>query len=127
MHGKRILLAGRDLSRDRTRSWVEPACNGDEIVAAASKNLIPNRIGDEHRSIWELRPLRRQLTHPPAHSSDESPRLLPDGSILFVRTVRGHGALLRLRNGKLTHLADVGRSENSFGHYDWTRHVAVWP
>jgi hypothetical protein len=134
-HGKRLLLDGRDLSRDPSRSWVAPACRGDTIVAAAGRNTVPRRIGDEHRAIWQLRPTRRQLTHPPAHTSDEDPQLLADGSIVFVRTrayatrlnLYGLGTLMLLRGGRLTTLANVGRTSNYYGHYDWARQVAVWP
>src|ERR687885_872479 len=53
MHGKRILFDGRDVSRDPSRSWVSPSCSpdGKTIVAAASVNTTPPRIGHEHRSI----------------------------------------------------------------------------
>ena len=135
MHGKRLLLNGHDLSRDRTRSWVEPACSGDVLVAAASKNTVPSRIGNEHRAIWQLLPHRRQLTYPPRGTTDESPRVLSDGSVLFVRTrsanttleVKGRGTLMLLRSGAVTRLAAVGTSENFYGHYDWARQIAVWP
>jgi hypothetical protein len=134
-HGKGLLLNGRDLSRDATRSWVEPACRGDQVVAAASRNTVPDRIGNEHRSIWQLLPNRRQLTHPPAGATDEDPQVLADGSIVFVRTRKrvtrlhlyGRGTLMLLREGKLTRLADVGRTDNYYGHYDWARQIAVWP
>src|SRR5262249_56424742 len=36
MDGKRLLLNGHNLSNDRSRSWVEPSCSGDVLVAAAS-------------------------------------------------------------------------------------------
>jgi hypothetical protein len=87
-HGKRIVLAGRDLSHDPSRSWVSPACNasGALLVAAAGRNWYEDRFGHEHRAIWELHPVRRQLTHPPAGWTDETPQVLPDNSILFVRS-----------------------------------------
>src|ERR671933_271202 len=67
MHSKRILFDGRDVSRDRSRSWVSPSCLPDRrLVAAASANTTPPRIGHEHRSIWQLLPTRRRLTTPPA-------------------------------------------------------------
>jgi hypothetical protein len=84
---KRIGFAGRDLSRERSRSWVSPACSasGSVLVAAAGRNWMENRFGREHRAIWELLPVRKQLTHPPQGWTDESAQVLPDGSILFVR------------------------------------------
>jgi hypothetical protein len=135
MHGKRIVFDGRDVSRDPSRSWVSPSCNGRTLVAAASVNTTPPRIGHEHRSIWQLLPTRRRLTSPPAGFTDEFPRLLPDGSVLFVRTrshstrtqLYGVGAIELLRGGKLAALGSAGRAANYYGHYDWPDLVAVWP
>jgi hypothetical protein len=86
--GKWIRLDGRDVSGDRSRSWVSPSCGpGGLVVAAAGRNWVEPRVGQgEHRAIWELRPRRVQLTNPPAGWTDENPRVLADGSILFVRT-----------------------------------------
>ncbi len=86
--GKRILLDGRDVSHDSALSWVSPSCNARGLlVAAAGRNWIEPRIGQgEQRAIWELEPRRAQLSHPPEGWTDEDPRVLPDGSILFVRT-----------------------------------------
>jgi hypothetical protein len=128
MHGKRILLDGRDVSRDPSRSWVSPSCNGRTLVAAASANTTPPRIGREHRSIWRLLPARRRLTTPPAGLSDEFPRLLRDGSVLFVRTGSGgRGTVELLRDGRLTALGAAGPATNYYGHYDWPDLVAVSP
>jgi hypothetical protein len=137
MHGKRIVFDGRDVSRDPSRSWVSPSCGSDgtTLVAAASVNTTPPRIGREHRSIWQLLPTRRRLTDPPAGLTDEFPRLLPDGSVLFVRTkshsttlqLWGVGTVELLRRGKLTPLGSAGRAVNYYGHYDWPDLVAVSP
>jgi hypothetical protein len=133
MDGKRIVLNGRDVSRDRSRSWVSPSCRGDVLVAAASVNTVPPRIGREHRAIWQLLPARRQLTHPPAGYTDEYPRVLPGGSLLFVRTravsttleLYGVGTVELLRDGRLTALGAAGKADNYYGHYDWPDVVAV--
>jgi hypothetical protein len=130
MHGKRILLDGRDVSRDSSRSWVSPACSSDgtTLVATASANTTPPRIGHEHRSIWQLLPTRRRLTTPPAGLSDELPRLLRDGSVLFMRTGNGgRGTVELLRGGKLIALGSAGPAANYYGHYDWPDRVAVSP
>jgi hypothetical protein len=128
MHGKRILFDGRDVSRDPSRSWVSPSCNGRTLVAAASVNATPPRIGREHRSIWQLLPARRRLTTPAAGYTDEFPRLLRDGSVLFVRTrSHGHGTVELLRRGKLTALGSAGPAANYYGHYDWPDLVALAP
>jgi hypothetical protein len=135
MHGKRIVFDVRDVSRDPSRSWVSPSCNGRTLVAAASVNTTPPRIGHEHRSIWQLLPTRKRLTAPPAGLTDEFPRLLPDGFVLFVRTrshstpteLYGVGTVELLRGGKLTALGSAGRASNYYGHYDWPDVVAVSP
>ena len=130
MHGKRIVFDGRDVSRDRSRSWVSPSCSADRrtLVAAASVNATPPRIGREHRSIWQLLPTRKRLTTPPAGFTDEYPRLLRDGSVLFVRTgSNGLGTVELLRGGRLTALGSAGRASNYYGHYDWPDLVAVSP
>jgi hypothetical protein len=147
-HGKRIVLDGRDLSRDPARSWVSPACSaaGRTLVAAAGHNWVEDRFGHEHRAIWQLLPKRRQLTHPPAGFTDESPTVLADGSILFVRTsqssrkrngqwyVTMHAELERLANGKLSAVANVGYTAgelsplgdiNYYGHYGWPSLIAT--
>src|SRR5438067_3714621 len=82
--GKSIVYDGVDVSPDPTRSWVSPSCNGTTVVAAAGRNWWEPRIGrGELRSIWQLVPTRAQLTDPPAGWTDEDPRVLADGSILF--------------------------------------------
>ncbi len=150
MHGKRILFDGRDFSRDPSRSWVSPSCSEDgRLVAAASRNTVPPTIGNEHRSIWQLRPTRKQLTRPPAGWTDENPHVLADSSILFVRThqtsrklngswyVTEHGKLQRLAGGKLAAVADVtftvnelrplSYEPNYYGHYGWPWRVVAAP
>ena len=136
MHGKSIRFDGRDVSRDSSRSWVSPSCAPDgTLVTAASVNRQPPRIGREHRSIWQLLPTRRRLTSPPAGWSDEFPRLLRDGSVVFVRTrshatrtaLWGVGTVELLRGGKLTALGTAGHADNYYGHYDWPDVVALAP
>lgn len=147
-HGKRILFDGRDVSDDATRSWVSPSCSANaRLVAAGGRNWEEKRIGSEHRAIWQLLPTRRQLTHPPRGWTDESPHLLADGSVLFVRTkqtarkVNGdwvttsRGLLEHLTNGKLVQLANVSFAAkdtssvwlNYYGHYNWADRVAISP
>jgi hypothetical protein len=143
MHGKSIVVDGRDVSRDASRSWISPACNADgtRLVAAARPDDADGPWGDEHRALWQLLPTRRRLTSPPRGWSDESPRILRDGSILFVRTrfssrrVHGtwrstdRGMLELLAHGRVTPVADVTDSPSSmyYGHYDWAARVAVKP
>jgi YD repeat-containing protein len=140
LHGKSIVLDGRDVSRDRTRSWVSPACRGPTLVAAASRDNPNGPWGSEHRSLWQLLPTRRRLTTPPHKWSDEWPTILGDGSILFVRThitgyrhngywrARTLGTLELLRHGRVTPVADVSDRNGGlmyYGHYDWPQRIAV--
>ena len=149
MHGKSIVYDGRDVSRDRSRSWVSPSCNasGSLLVAAAGRENTQGPWSHEHRAIWELLPARRQLTHPPAGWTDEAPQVLHDGSVLFVRTrqtsrkVSGQwyetdrGRLELLRRGTLTRVANLtytvdelsGAFLQYYGHYDWSMRLAVRP
>jgi hypothetical protein len=133
-YGKHILFDNRDVSRDRSRSWVSPSCRPDgRLVAAAGRSTRPRRFGREARAVWQLLPGRRQLTHPPAGWTDEAPHLLPDGSVLFVRTRQTprttHGRIELLRRGRLTELAGVvvPGAVSYYGHYDWASRIAVWP
>ncbi len=147
-HGKRILFDGRDVSDDTTRSWVSPSCaaNG-KLVAAAGRNWEESHFGAEHRAIWQLLPTRRQLTHAPLGWTDESPHLLPDGSLLFIRTRetarKVNGAWMATSRGLLEHLVSrklvtVAKVQfattegggvwlNYYGHYNWADRVAISP
>ncbi len=135
MHGKSIVYDGRDASRDPSRSWISPACDGSTLVASGGATS-EGPWGNEHRAIWQLLPTRRQLSHPPSNWSDEDSTLLRDGSILFVRTRltfhkrsgrwygRTHG------NGTVTPIADVSDRDEGlmyYGHYAWPQRVAFRP
>lgn len=145
-HGKRIVFDGRDVSHDPSRSWVSPSCGHSLLVAAAGRNWEEDRFGHEHRAIWQLLPIRKQLTHPPKRWTDENPRVLGDGSIVFVRSrltarkVKGvwyatnHGELERLFAGTVTPIADLTFTANEtsalgtvnyYGHYGWPWLLAV--
>lgn len=149
-HGKSLVFDERDVSKDTTRSWTEPACLPDgRLVAAAGRNGVPRSTFETHRSLWQLQPTRRQLTRPPWGWSDEDPHLLPDGSLVFVRARitskrKGDtwldtekGRVMLLAQGKLTEVASVGyanRDESKglflgpyYGHYDWSDFLAVAP
>jgi hypothetical protein len=147
-HGKRILFDGREVSDDATRSWVSPSCTPNvRLVAAAGRNWEEHPISAEHRAIWQLLPTRRQLTRPPAGWTDESPHLLPDGSVVFVRTrqtvrkrngewiTTNRGLLEHLVRGSLTQLASLsfatkdtgGDWLNYYGHYNWPDRIAISP
>jgi len=83
----------RTIRRAGPLSWVSPSCapSGRLLAAAAGPNNAPVGFGQQHRSIWLLRPDGspvRRLTSPPARLlSDEAPRFSADGRwVMFVRT-----------------------------------------
>jgi len=74
-----------------------------------------------HWSLWRvgLDGSTTQVTHPPAHHADESPKFA--GSILyFVRSQKGHGELYAMPGGKLVGpLLSLGYSLGYYGHQAW--------
>jgi dipeptidyl aminopeptidase/acylaminoacyl peptidase len=125
-------------------SFVSPACSppGQFSLAAAVGRATPDEpFGRERRAIWLLpytggnwRPLEAA---PPAGSSDELPSWSRDGRWLaFVRTTwtgrSGSGRLYLLELGARFNgharlvgpVADVGRTGNYYGHYDWAAALA---
>ena len=147
--GKSIVEDGRDISNDTKLSWVSPSCNGTTVVAAAGRNWAEPRIGQgELRSIWQLEPTKKRLTDPPRGWTDEDPHVLPDGSILFVRThqtlggeagawtTTEHASLDLLEQGTLKPIASMTTTvdelttrwePNYYGHYGWPSLIAVAP
>ena len=89
----------RDLSRDRSRAWVSPACSHDArtIAVAAGPDRGDSSLVNPHRSIWLLsldRRTRRRLTTAPSGWSDEGPAWTADGkAVLFTRQRDSRGAL----------------------------------
>jgi len=150
MDDKTVLLDGRDVSRDSRRSWASLACGpGGRLVASASRNLVPTFTNQTHRAIWQLLPVRRQLTRPPWGWSDEEPQVFPNGAILFVRSRASarklgtnewldvqKGRVMLLEHGTLRQVAEIGFRQRDdvytypvqyYGHYDWTQFLAVSP
>ena len=145
--GKRIVFDGRDVSHDPRYSWTSPSCTaGGRLVATATRDGYTRNLSETHRAIWQLLPTRRQLTRPPWGWSDESPRFLQDGDLLFVRSrihsVRNgdtwrdtaKGRVMVLSQGKLRQMAELGYVQNEdedlylgpyYGHYDWSTFLAV--
>lgn len=149
MAGKSIIFDGRDISHDERLSWVSPSCTASRrVVAAASTNTHLSNLSKTHRSIWQLLPVRKRLTRAPWGWTDETPRLLTDGSLLFVRTRitsrrdgntwldTQTGRVMLLAHGKLVQVAQIGyRNVDElktylgpyYGHYDWSQFLAVHP
>jgi dipeptidyl aminopeptidase/acylaminoacyl peptidase len=144
--GKRIVLAGPprwrgiDVSRDRGRSWVSPACSptGRLIAASAGRNWTQSRFGLERRSIWLLSAdgrTRRRLTTPPPGRSDELPRWTSDGrGVLFVRSgpttlqaaARGSLFVVRLDGGLAGPIVELGTTGNYYGRYGWAEQTDLF-
>ena len=106
-----------------------------------------HRPGQRGEKLWQLLPRKGRLTDPPPGFTDEFPQVLPDGSVLFVRTrqtsfkraeqwyATEHGTLELLGNGMLLPLGDVtyttneitGDFGNYYGHYAWSSRIAIKP
>lgn len=150
-HGKSIVFDGQDISRDTKMSWVSPSCTADgrTVVAAAGRDLgiccVKQR---EFRSIWQLIPTRRRLTHAPAGWTDEVPRVFENGDVLFVRTRLSakrsgntwldteRGRVMLLSHGTLRQVATIGYRNLDeqklfigpyYDHYDFSQLLAVAP
>lgn len=60
-----------------------------------------------------------QLTHPPAHHADESPKFA-GGVLYFVRSKKGYGELYALQRGKVVGpLLPLGYQLGFYGHQIW--------
>lgn len=133
----------RTVAPARELSWVSPVCapSGRLLAAAAGPGNAPGVFGNEHRSLWLLRPsgtVVRRLTHPAASDlSDEAPRFSDDGRwILFVRTHVLLGAEpttsrdtieVRRADGTGTDIpvATLTSDDTSFyDHFDWPAEIA---
>jgi hypothetical protein len=118
----------RNLSRDRTRAWVSPACSPDRtlVAAAAGPDSHDASLIHARRAIWLLSldgRVRRQLTRPPSGWSDESPHWTGDGkALIFLRQRLGHGLLyvVRLDGTLVGPLARVNGTLVGVGY-------ALWP
>jgi dipeptidyl aminopeptidase/acylaminoacyl peptidase len=144
--GKRIVLTGppawraRDVSSDRARSWITPACSPDGrwIAVSAGRNWHQTRFGLERRSIWILSVdgrTRRRLTAPPPGRSDELPRWAADGrAVFFVRSgpttreaiARGRLYVVRTSGQAADPLSDLGVTGNYYGRYGWAEQTDLF-
>jgi hypothetical protein len=137
-HRKRIVVARppaaasgqawrtHDLSRDRARSWISPACSPDRrsVAVSAARNSSGAPFGHERRAIWTLGfdGSRRRVTSP-GQASDELPRWSRNGRyLLFVRTHAGRGSLrlVEVRSGRVFGpIAQIPSGIGYYGHYGW--------
>jgi WD40-like Beta Propeller Repeat len=132
----------RTLNGTRPLSWVSPSCSasGRWLVAAAGANReIP--FGDEHRSVYLLRPdgaVVRRVSEPGAASlSDEAPRFSGDGRwVLFVRSrvvtagtsAYSHDTLELVRasgaGGAVPVLSFTSPDFSYYDHFEWPEEIA---
>jgi hypothetical protein len=129
-HDKQLVATGpaawraAPLVRAPRRAWGSLACapGGRSVVVQSQRASGANDSGiDEHWALWRvgLDGSRRQLTSPPPGYADESPRFA-GGTLYFVRSHNGAGALYALRDGKmLGPLVPLGTDAGYDGHRDW--------
>jgi hypothetical protein len=107
------------------RAWGAVACapDGRSLVAQSQEQSDNGSFFATRWALWRigLDASRTQLTSPPAHRADESPRFSRDGkTILFVRSRNGHGQLYALRGGRVIGpLVSLLSSLGYYGHQDW--------
>jgi Tol biopolymer transport system component len=134
---KRLLVAAppgwraHPLARAPGRAWGSIACAPDGRSVVAQSQLASNNASffATRWQLWRvgLDGSRRQLTSPPAHYADESPRFSRDGrTIVFVRSRHGRGQVYALRGWKLTGpLLSLGYQLGFYGHQNWWT-IADW-
>jgi hypothetical protein len=127
---KRLFVAAPPNWRPRpyvgaaARSFGSLACapSGRWLVAQSQPQSDNPSFFATHWALWRIGVdgSMRQLTIPPLHHADESPRFAPDGSLLFVRSRQGRGKLFALRRGRLLGpLLSLGYSLGYYGHHAW--------
>ena len=134
---KRLLVAAppdwraRPLARAPGRAWGSMACapDGRSVVVQSQPASNDASFFATRWQLWRvgLDGSRRQLTSPPAHYADESPRFSRDGrTIVFVRSRHGRGEVYALRRGGLTGpLFSLGYQLGFYGHQNWWA-IADW-
>ena len=129
-HNKRLVVTrppawrAATLVRAPGRAWGSLTCtpDGRSVVVQSQRasGVDYNRI-DEHWALWRIGVdgSQRQLTSPPSGYADDSPRFAA-GTLYFVRSRKGVGALYALRDGKLLGpLASLGSDTGYYGHREW--------
>ena len=134
---KRLLVAAppawraHPLARAPGRAWGSMACapDGRSVVVQSQPASNDASFLATHWQLWRvgLDGSRRQLTSPPPHYADESPRFSRDGrTIVFVRSRHGRGQVYALRGRRLTGpLLSLGYQLGFYGHQNWWT-IADW-
>jgi hypothetical protein len=125
-HHKWLIATGpptwraRILARDAKRAFGSLACAGDSVVVQSARDVGPNDGSQPEWSLWRVRIADGRATvldTPPPGYSDDSPRVAPDGRVVFVRSRRTSGTLWALGGGPLL---DVGKDDDGcYGHRPW--------
>lgn len=113
----------RPLVPGRGRAFGSVTCAPDRrsVVVQEQRDTGPNMNVRAQWSLWRvgLDGREARLTAPPRGSADESPRF-GGSTLLFVRSLRGHGALYGLRHGRVVGpFASLGYGPAYYGHYSW--------
>ena len=111
------------LVRAPGRAFGSMACSpdGKSIVVQSQPASSNAYFFATHWSLWRvgLDGSMTQLTHPPAHHADESPKFA-GGLLYFVRSQKGHGELYALQDEKLVGpVLSLGYSLGYYGRHDW--------
>ncbi|HEY2073495.1 MAG TPA: hypothetical protein VGG88_07975 [Gaiellaceae bacterium] len=114
----------RPLTTLHGRAWGSIACTPDGrsvIVQSQPAEELKNFFATRW-ALWRvtLEGKATQLTRPPTHHADESPHFGPDGTLYFVRSIKGNGQLFALRSGVVTGpLLSLGHSLGYYGANAW--------
>jgi hypothetical protein len=121
-HGKRLIVTGPPSWKSRSVvaapgwSFGSTACLGHGAVVQAAPDSTTTM--NPHWSLWRVTfaGTHTVLDTPPPGFSDDSPRVAPGGTLVFVRSHNGRGTLWAPGVGAL---ADVGRDDGYYGHRPW--------
>jgi hypothetical protein len=105
------------------RAFGSMACSSDgtSVVVQSQPSSTDASFFATRWALWRigLDGSMTQLTHPPAHHADESPRFAA-GVLYFVRSEKGSGKLYALQRGKLVGpLLSLGYSLGFYGRHVW--------
>jgi len=118
----------RPLTALRGRAWGSVTCapDGRSVVIQSQPAEELQNFFATRWAIWRVRldGKATQLTRPPVHYADESPRFGPDGTLYFVRSTRGNGKLYAVRRaGVVGPLLSLGFSLGYYGANAWPYRV----
>jgi dipeptidyl aminopeptidase/acylaminoacyl peptidase len=120
----------RRLVDDPTRAWGSLVCapGGRAVVVQSQRATrgVDMTVARTHWALWRvgLDGRARRLTSPPPGYSDDSP-LFVGGTLFFVRSRNGSGAVYAMRGRRLLGpFASVGFDSGYYGHHAWPYSVS---